>query len=743
MKTKLTTSMLALLFLVPTAWAQITIDGNFSDWNGVSPYVTNSTANTTWGPNGTFTAGYYVAGADSLYLLTHVAGTFHPVDYSNYYIIYIDADTSTATGLTEGWWSMGADYRIVIDSSTQYVQKFMGSNQSTDTWGWNGTVNGFQTIDCAFADSSCELAVAYTDIGAKPGSAIYIQWRAEPGTNAMPAFSAVRTPAILGAPGPSVAADTTVVNDSLKVLVPAYFDPSVSNYWSRLDAMARKMPGRLYAIANPNSGPGTNYDPSYGAAIDSMQAAGGKIIGYVHTSYAQRALSSVEADIDSWYSFYPTLNGIFIDEQANTSGEESYYGQLYNYIKKKDSTALVVTNPGANTISSYLFDNGSRIADVICVFENGTGFGTWNPASWYSNYNRDNFYVIPYNTSAADFPSVVDRADSLNMGWIYVTNDNLPNPYDTLPPYFEALCNYLLTGVDTSTSTATGTGSGGTGTGTGSGAGNVDWQNVTPLNAPPNPAPSKSSYADGQIEDMWVTNDTSNLYVRFEVAGTINTTGYFYHIFFDTDNDTIGHPTGYVYDSASVGAEFMVENGLFYTYTGTGGSNWSWASVNGAQVADSAGFSAMSIPLSALFPNGSGKTLGLIFEVNQAGSPYATVCTAPDSFQTERYLYLMKNSLTAVKISHYAGPSKFTLLQNYPNPFNPTTNIEYSLSVGSFVKIVVYNVLGEVVSNLVNNYESPGMHTVEFNGADLPSGVYFYRLRTNNLVQVRKMVLLK
>ena len=83
------------------------------------------------------------------------------------------------------------------------------------------------------------------------------------------------------------------------------------------------------------------------------------------------------------------------------------------------------------------------------------------------------------------------------------------------------------------------------------------------------------------------------------------------------------------------------------------------------------------------------------------------------------------------------------MLQNYPNPFNPTTNIEYSLSVGSFVKIVVYNVLGEVVSNLVNNYESPGMHTVEFNGADLPSGVYFYRLRTNNLVQVRKMVLLK
>ena len=734
----------AILGLPTPAPGAIIIDGNFNDWNGVSAYTTNSTQNTVWGPNGTFTAGYYAAGTDSLYFRTNVAGTFHPIDWDHYYMIYIDTDTSTATGLTEGWWTMGADYRIVIDSSTQYVQKFMGSTQSTDTWGWGGTVDGSKTIDAAYSDSSCELAVAYSDLGLTKGSAIYIQWRAEPGTNAMPAFSASRTPAILGSAG--VAYDTTVVKDSLKVMVPAYFDPSSSNYWSRLEAVSRTMPGRLYVIANPNSGPGSSSDPSYSAVIDSMHNAGGKVIGYVHSSYGQRAIGSVEADIASWYSFYPSLDGIFIDEQSNVTGEQSYYSQLYNYIKQKDSTALVVTNPGANTIESYLFNNGVRIADVICVFEDNSGFGTWIPSSWYTKYNRDNFYVIPYNITSGDFVSVVNRADSLNMGWIYCTNDNLPNPYDTLPPYFEAFCHYIVTGVDTFTNTGIDTGNGGGGS-KGSGLGGIDWEKVTPLNTPPNPAPSTSQYSDAQFVNLWAANDSSDLYLRYEVAGTINTSMYFYHIFFDTDNDTIGHPTGFVYDSASVGAEFMVENDLFYKYTGTGGSNWSWSSVNGLQKIDSADFSELSIPLSTLFPGGLGKSIGLIFEVNQATSPYATVSAAPDSFRTEKYLYVI-NGITGIQEAQYKGPGKFELLQNYPNPFNPTTTIRFDLKEQSTATLVIYNVLGQKV--LEKNYGmiNAGIYDENVDMARFASGVYFYRIIAEGIdgerfVAIKKLMLVK
>ncbi len=241
MKMNFTIAMLVLFSIVPQAWAQITIDGNFSDWNGVPAYVTNSTPNTTWGSDGTFTAGYYVAGNDSLYVRTDVAGTFQSLDYNHYYLIYIDADTSTSTGLTNGWWSMGADYRIAIINSTEYIQKFMGTTQSDDAWGWGGTLNGSKPIDAALKDSSCELAVAYSDLGVARGSAIYLQWRAESGSNVMPVINAPRTPVILGTASTLsvpilLSPATTQRADSLILAWRSV--PSASGYWVQLSDTA-------------------------------------------------------------------------------------------------------------------------------------------------------------------------------------------------------------------------------------------------------------------------------------------------------------------------------------------------------------------------------------------------------------------------------------------------------------------------------------------------------------------------
>jgi len=89
------------------------------------------------------------------------------------------------------------------------------------------------------------------------------------------------------------------------------------------------------------------------------------------------------------------------------------------------------------------------------------------------------------------------------------------------------------------------------------------------------------------------------------------------------------------------------------------------------------------------------------------------------------------------------GPLTFALEQNYPNPFNPSTNIKYSLPENGFVKLSVYNLVGEEVSVLVNGMVDAGFYEVTFNAANLPSGTYFYRLQTGNTVQAKKMVLMK
>ena len=88
-------------------------------------------------------------------------------------------------------------------------------------------------------------------------------------------------------------------------------------------------------------------------------------------------------------------------------------------------------------------------------------------------------------------------------------------------------------------------------------------------------------------------------------------------------------------------------------------------------------------------------------------------------------------------------PKEYQLSQNYPNPFNPSTTIEYSLPVNSNVKLVVYDALGNQLEVLYSGESSAGNHSVTWNADNYASGIYFYRLESDNFVQARKMLLLK
>lgn len=88
-------------------------------------------------------------------------------------------------------------------------------------------------------------------------------------------------------------------------------------------------------------------------------------------------------------------------------------------------------------------------------------------------------------------------------------------------------------------------------------------------------------------------------------------------------------------------------------------------------------------------------------------------------------------------------PAGFSLSQNYPNPFNPVTRIKFDISSAGFVKLVVYDITGKEISELVNNSLKAGTFSVDFDGSNFPSGVYFCKLTAGSFTGLNKMVLIK
>lgn len=97
----------------------------------------------------------------------------------------------------------------------------------------------------------------------------------------------------------------------------------------------------------------------------------------------------------------------------------------------------------------------------------------------------------------------------------------------------------------------------------------------------------------------------------------------------------------------------------------------------------------------------------------------------------------------SVSVENYGTPFQFQLQQNYPNPFNPTTSIKYEIPEASNVKLTVYNMLGQVVATLVNDFKVAGNYEVNFDASNIASGSYIYRLEAGDRISTQKMLLIK
>lgn len=221
----------------------------------------------------------------------------------------------------------------------------------------------------------------------------------------------------------------------MNLLVPAYFYPSNnSTYWDDLAAAAKTV--ETTVILNPSTGPGTSIDENYVSAVNKVREAGGKVIGYVHTSYGKRARAEVTEEIDRYISYYH-VDGFFVDQMTTDTLDENiaYYQSIRDYIKGLGTLYSVTGNPGTMPDEVYL---SHPLVDRVVVFEGSeSSYASFLPSEWQSRYSKDKFAHLVYNANAQQMERAFSLSSDNNVGNLYITGEKTLNPYDALPDYWD------------------------------------------------------------------------------------------------------------------------------------------------------------------------------------------------------------------------------------------------------------------------------------------------------------------
>jgi hypothetical protein len=213
-----------------------------------------------------------------------------------------------------------------------------------------------------------------------------------------------------------------------RLIVPAYVYPGAE--WDRLIAAA---PTVGILIANPADGPGGTADPVYQDAIGRAQQAGIAVLGYVATAYGQRPSADVLSDINGYYDLYQP-SGIFLSEgpmDADCVGMEAKFLAYASAARARDPKAFVAV--GTRYCPAYIY-----FSDLIVLFaRQETEYQTFQPANWMPSRSADRFAHLVSEVPGQAMEATLARARALGAGWLYVTDDLLPNPWDSLPSYFD------------------------------------------------------------------------------------------------------------------------------------------------------------------------------------------------------------------------------------------------------------------------------------------------------------------
>ncbi|KAL4733002.1 Spherulation-specific family 4-domain-containing protein [Aspergillus similis] len=263
-------------------------------------------------------------------------------------------------------------------------------------------------------------------------------------------------------PNPYVPGESTTAADGQQIALASYIYPLADPAaWNRIIGYPSDIVSVL--IANVLNGPSTTVDEAWADVINRAHASGKRIIGYVRTGYLGQSqqrfetrlgsteiadwVAQIEADVDLWYALYPgKIGGIFFDEALNTCGPGNQYADQYQFLsdntKRKYPDALTVLNPGAPT--PQCFENS---ADTLMTFEQSydTYINSYVPNPGWTPTDPRKLWHIIYGVPQAEIARVAELARERDAGYVDITDDTLPNPYDTLPS--EAYMSALMAAV--------------------------------------------------------------------------------------------------------------------------------------------------------------------------------------------------------------------------------------------------------------------------------------------------------
>ena len=212
--------------------------------------------------------------------------------------------------------------------------------------------------------------------------------------------------------------------------IPAYSYPATTPMWAQLTLVQ----GEAIVVLNPANGPGTSVDPVYTEALGALRAPGTgeetDVYGYVDTDYGRRSPDAVLADVVRYVEWYQP-EGIFLDQTPSQVETVSYLTGISDQIRQR--SLKVAMNPGQPDFDIRLVD----AADYIVNFEGSAdAYQATHFPSWARERSSKFWHLVYRVPDAESMQQVLRSAASNGARAVFVTDRDLPNPWDALPPYW-------------------------------------------------------------------------------------------------------------------------------------------------------------------------------------------------------------------------------------------------------------------------------------------------------------------